>query len=114
MSEEEAKEVVDYLKDSVFRGVSDYKEAIVTILKTLEEKDKKIESLNNQLDFITEQNKYIDKLEKKIKEKDKTINLVFNRLKESKKDLDYDPWSFYGGRILFDIVQILEKAREVN
>ena len=73
-----------------------YKRAEENDIKLLQEK---IDSLENQLEFIGEQNKYIDKLEYRI---NKTINYIEEYWKEHGHYQDID------NTILDDLLNILK------
>ena len=53
-----------------------------------------------------------DELKKQLEAYKNMRKEAINKLKEHKKDLDYEPWSIYEikGSILFDLVDILNKV----
>lgn len=87
--------------------------------KDIVAKDKEIQRLNNQLGFIKDQNKYIDKLEKMVKEKNSII-------KEVREYIDNDVEVYYvldtrlnkafdkTKKVKKDLLQILDKVGETD
>jgi predicted RNase H-like nuclease (RuvC/YqgF family) len=63
--------------------------------------------------IVENQQNRIDELEKALIDEDfkykNKIDKLKNKLKEHKKDLDYEPWSIYkiDGKVLFDLVKIM-------
>lgn len=64
-------------------------------------------------DFVLEQGmKKEENLQKQLEAYENMRKEAINKLKEHKKDLDYEPWSLYEvrGSILFDLSNILNKV----
>ena len=81
------KEIIEKIKTYLdiendgFSGHLEY-ETVQGLLDLYNKQKEKIQSLTNQLDFIGEQNKYIDRLEYEIKKKDAYIEELENWTKE--------------------------------
>lgn len=88
MSEEEHNKIIDFVNSDDFMLLDSY--ISKPYEETIIEQDKEIERLNNQLDFIKDQNKYIDKLEKMVKERNSIIKEAKEYLPKLRTSSSYE------------------------
>lgn len=79
------------------------------LLEKIDLLEEENQRLNNDIKILLKEN---EAKEKVIIEYENMRKEVINKLKEHKKDLDYEPWSLYEvrGSILFNLVNILNKV----